>query len=236
HRVAPRPYRDYLEWLSRQSTVESAKFWHTQLAGFRKPTALISERPVDTGGERYPEQIITLSAAATTALQTAARRLQVTLNTLVQGVWSLLLSRQSGETDVVAGAAFSGRPTDLAGTESIVGPFTNNLPVRVDVNENETGAEFFRKLHNRVLELNAFQFTPLMEIQRCSEAPWRYRLFDSLIVFQNYLVDDSARRLGEKVQIDDFVAPIHTNYPVLLVAEPGERLRLTLIYDRKRFG
>ena len=230
---APRPYRDYLEWLGRQSTVLSAKFWQQQLSGFRKPTALISEPAVDAEGERYQEKMIQLSPEATSALQTAARRLQVTLNTLVQGVWSLLLSRQSGETDVVAGAAFSGRPTDLPGAESIVGPFTNNLPVRVDVNENETGGEFFRKLHSRVLELNAFQFTPLMEIQRSSEVPWRYRLFDSLIVFQNYLVDDSARRLGGKVQIEDFVAPIHTNYPVLLVAEPGERLRLTLIYDRK---
>ena len=148
---APRPYRDYLEWLGRQSTVESAEFWQQQLAGFRKPTALISEPAVDTGGERNQEQVIQLSVEATNALQTAARRLQVTLNTLVQGVWSLLLSRQSGETDVVAGAAFSGRPTDLAGAESIVGPFTNNLPVRVDVNENETGGEFFRKLHSRVL-------------------------------------------------------------------------------------
>ena len=230
---APRPYRDYLEWLSRQSTAESTKFWQQQLAGFRKPTTLVSEPAVDTGGERYQEQAIRLSSEATNALQTAARRLQVTLNTLVQGVWSLLLSRQSGETDVVAGAAFSGRPTDLAGAESIVGPFTNNLPVRVAVNENETGGEFFRKLHSRLLELNAFQFTPLMEIQRSSEVPWRYRLFDSLIVFQNYQVDDSARRLGEKIQIEDFVGPIHTNYPVLLLAEPGKRLRLTLIYDRK---
>jgi acyl carrier protein len=230
---APRPYRDYLEWLARQSTLESANFWQQQLAGFRKPTALVSEPAVDTRGERYQEQTIQLSPEATSALQTAARRLQVTLNTLVQGVWSLLLNRQSGETDVVAGAAFSGRPTDLAGVESIVGPFTNNLPVRVNVNENETGGEFFRKLHSRLLELNAFQFTPLMEIQRNSEVPWRYRLFDSLIVFQNYLVDDSARRLGEKVEIQDFVGPIHTNYPVLLLAEPAERLRLTLIYDRK---
>jgi amino acid adenylation domain-containing protein/non-ribosomal peptide synthase protein (TIGR01720 family) len=230
---ASRPYRDYLEWLGKRSSVESAKFWQQQLAGFRKPTALISEPAVDTGGERYQENAIQLSMEATSALQTAARRLQVTLNTLVQGVWSLLLSRQSGETDVVAGAAFSGRPTDLPGAESIVGPFTNNLPVRTTVNENETAGDFFRKLHSRLLKLNAFQFTPLMEIQRSSEVPWRYRLFDSLIVFQNYLVDDSARRLGEKVQIDDFVAPIHTNYPVLLVAEPGERLRLTLIYDRK---
>ena len=230
---APRPYRDYLEWLGKQSAVESAEFWRKQLAGFRKPTALISDPAVDIGGARKQEQVMQLSAEATNALQTAARRLQVTLNTLVQGVWSLLLSRQSGETDVLAGAAFSGRPTDLAGAESIVGPFTNNLPVRIDVNENESGGEFFRKLHSRILSLNAFQFTPLMEIQRSSEVPWRYRLFESLIVFQNYLVDDAARRLSEEIQIEDFVAPIHTNYPVLLLAEPGERLRLTLIYDRK---
>jgi amino acid adenylation domain-containing protein/non-ribosomal peptide synthase protein (TIGR01720 family) len=230
---APRPYRDYLEWLGKHSTVESAKFWQEQLAGFRRPTVLSSEPAADSGGERYREQLIQLSVEATNALQTAARRLQVTLNTLVQGVWSLLLSRQSGDSDVVVGAAFSGRPTDLAGVESIVGPFTNNLPVRARVDENETGGEFFRKLHSRLLELNTFQFTPLMEIQRSSEVPWRYRLFDSLIVFQNYLVDDAARRLSEKVQIEDFVAPIHTNYPVLLVAEPGARLRLTLIYDRK---
>jgi amino acid adenylation domain-containing protein/non-ribosomal peptide synthase protein (TIGR01720 family) len=230
---APRPYRDYLEWLGKQTAAESAEFWQKQLAGFRKPTLLVSGPANDIGGERYQEQGIQLSAEATNALQTSARRLQVTFNTLVQGVWSLLLSRQSGESDVVVGAAFSGRPTDLAGAESIVGPFTNNLPVRVDVDENETGSEFFRKLHSRVLGLNAFQFTPLMEIQRSSEVPWRYRLFDSLIVFQNYLVDDSARRLSEKVQTEDFVAPIHTNYPVLLLAEPGERLRLTLIYDRK---
>jgi acyl carrier protein len=63
--------------------------------------------------------------------------------------------------------------------------------------------------------------------------PWRYRLFDSLIVFQNYLVDDSARGFGDQVTIADFAGPVHTNYPVLLLAEPGSRLRLTLVYDRK---
>ena len=73
----------------------------------------------------------------------------------------------------------------------------------------------------------------LMEIQRASGVPWRYRLFDSLIVFQNYLVDDSARRLGGAVEIADFAGPVHSNYPVLLLAEPGSGLRLTLVYDRK---
>ena len=229
-----RPYRDYLEWLGQHESADAAKFWQEQLAGFRKPTVLPGDLPGrDSGEERYQQHVVQLSNDATAALQSAARRLQVTLNTLVQGAWSLLLSRQSGDTDVIFGAAFTGRPTDLPDVESIVGPFTNNLPVRVAVDAEETAGEFFRKVHERLLQLSAYQFTPLMEIQRGSEVPWRYRLFDSLVVFQNYLVDDSARRLGGAVEIADFAGPVHSNYPVLLLAEPGAGLRLSLVYDRK---
>jgi amino acid adenylation domain-containing protein/non-ribosomal peptide synthase protein (TIGR01720 family) len=231
---AARPYRDYLEWLGQQLSEEGARFWKEQLAGLRQPTTLVSETPVRGGeGGRFPRLTIELSNEATATLQTAARRLQVTLNTLVQGAWSLVLARQSGDSEVVFGSAFSGRPADLAGVEAIVGPFTNNLPVRVAVRGEESAEEFFKKVHEKLSQLDAFQFTPLMEIQRSSEVPWRYRLFDSLIVFQNYAVDEQALRLGREVEIADFSGPIHTNYPVLLLAEPGAELRLTLVYDRK---
>jgi amino acid adenylation domain-containing protein/non-ribosomal peptide synthase protein (TIGR01720 family) len=229
-----RPYRDYLEWLSNQSAGEAQKFWKQNLAEFREPTVVPSEPPESDGpGERYVELPLTLSAETTNSLQSAARLLQVTLNTLVQSAWALLVSQQSGSTDVVFGAAFNGRPTDLHGVESIVGPFVNNLPVRISMDARATGAEFVRSVHARLLELSPYQFTPLMEIQNASEVPWRHRLFESLIVFQNYLVDESARRLGEKIGIEEFVGPIHTNYPVMLLAEPGTQLRLTLIYDRQ---
>jgi hypothetical protein len=151
----------------------------------------------------------------------------------VQGAWALLLRRQSGNADVVFGAAFAGRPTDLRSAESIAGPFVNNLPVRVAEDGSATLGDFFRRLHARFLEINPYQFTPLTEIQDVSEVPWRYRLFDSLVVFQNYQVDESARSFGGKIGIADFDRPIHTNYPVLLLAEPGTTLRLTLIYDQQ---
>ncbi len=230
-----RPYRDYLEWLSEQSSGDAQEFWRKSLAGFHEPTPLPGEAPdADSSGERYLEHAVQLSDATTDGLQFAARRLQLTLNTLVQGAWALLLNRQSGAADVVFGAAFAGRPADLHGVESIVGPFVNNLPVRVTVDGDATAGEFFRQLHAHLLELSPFQFTPLMDIQQCSEVPWRHRLFDSLIVFQNYLVDESARNLGGKIEISEFAGPVHTNYPVMLLVEPGAALRLTLIYDRQR--
>jgi non-ribosomal peptide synthetase component F len=79
------------------------------------------------------KQRISLSATATVALQSLARQHQLTLNAVVQGAWALLLSRYSGEEDVVFGVATSGRPAELAGVESMVGLFLNALPLRVQV-------------------------------------------------------------------------------------------------------
>ena len=230
-----RPYRDYLEWLGRQSSEQAQAFWRETLAGFREPLSLPSEAPENAeSGTQYLEHEVKLSPATIDALQSTARRMQLTLSTLLQGTWAMLLNRQTGNSDVLFGAAFSGRPADLDGVESIVGPFVNNLPLRIRVDPNMRVGEFLRQMHSHLLGLNPFQYLSLVEIQKVSEVPWRHRLFDSVVVVQNYVVDDAARRFGEQVAIEDFAGPIHTNYPVMLLAVPGSELSLTLIYDRER--
>jgi amino acid adenylation domain-containing protein/non-ribosomal peptide synthase protein (TIGR01720 family) len=234
--LAPvRPYRDYVAWLQRQSSVNALEFWRSNLAGFREPTLIPSEASDWNGaGERYGKVMAEVPAAVTAGLQETARSLRVTLSTLVQGAWAMLLQRQSGSNDVVFGAAFSGRPADLSGAASITGPFVNNLPVRVAVDPSATLQEFFKSVHARTWELGVYQFTPVVEIQAVTEVPWRTRLFDSLVVFQNYLVDDTARRFGDRIEIREFAGPVHTNFPVLLLADPGKELRLSLIFDRQQ--
>jgi amino acid adenylation domain-containing protein/non-ribosomal peptide synthase protein (TIGR01720 family) len=227
-----RSYRDYLDWLEKQNPSEAEVFWRNSLRGFHEPTPL---RAVEDGDgsprNSYGEFQIQLSSESTNRLLSVARERKLTLNSLVQGVWAIVLSQQSGTTDLVFGAAFAGRPTDLPGAESIVGPFANNLPVRAVVDSDATFDSFLQALQTHSLALSQFQFTPLFEIQKLSEVPWQYRLFDSLIVFQNYLVDESAQNLGGGTKIADFAAPIHTNYPVVFLVEPGTQLRMTLIYD-----
>jgi non-ribosomal peptide synthetase component F len=189
---------------------------------------------IESSDERRGEAHIVVSRETTQALQAAARGLRITLNSVLQGAWALLISRLSCRSDVAFGAAFSGRPENLNGAEDIVGPFVNNLPIRVQVDRGSSINGFLRGIHARSIELIPHQFMPLMEIQACSEVPWRHRLFESAVVFQNYSVDESARQFGSALRIDDFVAPIHTNYPVMLLAEPGDTLRLTLIYDPRK--
>ena len=237
HLEPVRPYRDYVEWIEKQSSEEAQTFWQTNLKGFRKPTTMPSEVPdVYTGGDRYAEHAVPLSVETAEALQSMARRLQLTLSTIIQAGWAIVLSRQSGASDVVFGTAFAGRPVDLRGADAIVGPFVNNLPVRIEISEDESLETFIRSLHRRLLELNPFQYTPLLNIQDSSEIPWQFRPFESLVVVQNYLVDAEARRFGGQIEIEEFRAPIHTNYPVLVLAEPAPALKLTLIYDRQRIA
>jgi hypothetical protein len=105
------------------------------------------------------------------------------------------------------------------------------LPLRIAVHAQNTASLFFQQVHSLLLKLSFHQFTSLSEIQPCTKVPERQRLFDSLVVFQNYQIEDAAKSFGGQVQILDFVGPIHTNYPLLLLVEPQAGLQLTLVYD-----
>ena len=137
-----------------------------------------------------------LDAPTTAALQSLARAQRVTLNTVVQGAWAILLSHLSGRDDVVFGAAFSGRPAELPGVETLVGPCVNNLPVRVRLDAERRVADWLAELHERNLEIAQHQYASLSDIQEWAGVPWRLRLFDSLVVFQNYLVDEAVLHVG----------------------------------------
>jgi len=231
------PYRDYLTWLRQQDPEASANFWRSMLHDFSIPTALPEERSGKPKlAKSFSRHKILLVRETVDALQRAARDHRVTLNSLMQVAWAILLAQKHSPADVVYGTAFSGRPTNLDDVEFIVGPFVNTLPVRVTVDGQETVQNLVKKVHSSLLEISAHQFSSLAEIQQHSKVPPRLRLFESLVVFQNYQVDSDARSFGRQVPITDFVGPIHTNFPLLLLVEPGDEFKMTLIYDAALFS
>ena len=132
------------------SRTEAQAFWREYLAGFKTPTAFPTETPETNSqhagaGESYLEHAVDLSAESHKCAQ--CRRAQPASDSrhVLLAAWSLELSRQSGAGDIIFGAAFSGRPADLRGVESIVGPFVNNLPMRVAVHGEVNSANFLRE-------------------------------------------------------------------------------------------
>jgi amino acid adenylation domain-containing protein/non-ribosomal peptide synthase protein (TIGR01720 family) len=226
------PYANYLAWLMRRPLRESDDFWKKSFADFAAPTALprIQSRAGRTD-KSFQQIRVVLRSETWDALLDVSRRCRLTSSALIQAAWALLLAQKNRSADVVYGAAFAGRPTDLENAEWIVGPFVNTLPVRVRLEGGRGLLQYLQEVHQLLLSMNEHQFHSIADIQRFSNIPRGRRLFDSLVVFQNYEIDSEAQTFGGRVPITDFVGPIHTNYPLLLLAEPQSGLRLTLIYD-----
>ncbi|HZM75259.1 MAG TPA: amino acid adenylation domain-containing protein [Candidatus Limnocylindrales bacterium] len=226
----------YLGWLAERDLAQAEQFWRHALAGFEEPTPLPYDRaparPGETASARWlPWQ---LDEEQSARLDAFARRHGLTHNAIVQGAWALLLSRYSGSADVCFGATVSGRPADLPGADGIIGIFINTLPVRVSVESGRDTVEWLRQLQSAQAEARRFDFVSLAQLHGWSDLPAGVSPFDSLLVFENYPINDEAAA-EHGLRVRDLNAIESTNYPLTLVASPGSRLRLELGYDPDLF-
>jgi surfactin family lipopeptide synthetase C len=233
-----RPYRDYIVWLRRQSLADAAAYWRRALKGFTAPTPLVVDNPIEPAsdhGAKTHELETRVSAALTSALQALARQQHLTLSTIVQGAWALLLSRYSGEADVLFGATVAGRPVDLPEAETMIGLFINTLPVRVNVCENLSVIDWLTALQTQLVELRQYEYSPLVQIQSWSDVPRGQPMFESLLVFENYPVAAALPQQEGSLQLRNVQSVEQTNYPLNLVAGADQELLLRLLYDEQRF-
>ncbi|MFM2060613.1 MAG: hypothetical protein RLZZ507_283 [Cyanobacteriota bacterium] len=229
-----RPYQDYIAWLQQQNLAKAEEFWRKHLKGFTAPTQL----KVNTFANSITgcgEKSIKLSSATTTALQSFARQQKLTLNTLIQGTWAILLSRYSGEKDIVFGSTSAGRPPKLIGSESMVGLFINTLPVRVQISGNELLIPWLQKLQAQQIEAQQYEYSPLVQVQGWSEVPRDLPLFETILVFENYPVDAALKAKATEMQIHDIRSAESTNYSLTLSVGTSTELKLEILYDRSRF-
>ncbi|HEY2699563.1 MAG TPA: amino acid adenylation domain-containing protein [Pseudonocardiaceae bacterium] len=227
-----RPYRDYVQWLGEQNESAAEDYWRTALAGLESPTPLPYDRP-PAGPHRSSastECRLELSTEVTAGLNAAARRAHVTINTLVQGAWAILLSRYSGERDVCLGATAAGRPAELAGADDMIGLFINTLPVRVDVDPHQQLPGWLQRLQEDQARAREFEHVPLQRVRQWSQLPQGTSVFDSVIVFENYPLERRTAGPGEP-EVIAIGADGATNYPLNLVVYPGDELSVLFRYD-----
>ncbi|GAA4960292.1 non-ribosomal peptide synthase/polyketide synthase [Actinoplanes utahensis] len=237
YRPAPRrPFRDYLAWLAAQDEDEAHRYWRTVLADVTAATPLPYDRqPVEAHRAESAETVRTgLGAAGTAMVQRAAQQHGLTVNTLVQGAWALLLSRYSGERDVVFGTTVSGRPADLPGVESMIGMFINTVPTRVAVDERRPVAVWLRELQAAQSESRRYDWVSLAQLRACTGLPSGTNLFDSVVVFENYPYDADAVASGE-LALRDVRSTDTTSFPLALSAHLAGGLELELAYDPQLF-
>ncbi|GAA1085232.1 non-ribosomal peptide synthetase [Nocardiopsis metallicus] len=224
---APRPYRDYLVWLSRQDHQRSVDAWRSALEGVEEGT-LVSA--ADTGDTTIMPRTVdgVLAPDLVSRLTELARGTGVTPNTLFLAAWGLVLRSHTGGDDIVFGSTVAGRPPEIDGVDSIVGVFFNTVPVRVRVRPAETVRQLLVRLQGEQADLLAHHHVSLADIQG---AVGGQRLFDSLYVQRNIPRDDERyQSVRERTGLESVTGNDATHYPLTLVAQPGEELRLSLAY------
>ncbi len=232
----PRAYRDYILWLRGHDFSEAQRFWTDELEGFREPTSLWPDSPPGKPASDYAEHRFELAPSATEELLRFGRLARLTPNTIVQGMWALLLSRVSGCSDVVFGATVSGRPAALEGVESMVGLFINTLPVRVRLSADSGVVSWLQALQLRQARARDYGYSSLAQIRRWSEVKGGRPLFETIVVFENNPgFGGAAERYGE-IEVHHAGAVIRNSLPLTLRCVPARPFSFQILYDCRRFS
>lgn len=234
---SPRPYLDYVRWLRQQNVHEAEAFWRDELRGFTTPTPLHFGRPATLARDRsltHQSHAIRLSASLTRQLQVFAREHGLTVSTIIQGVWAILLSRYSGDDEVLFGVTLSGRPHELSGADAMVGLFINTLPRRIRVDGTSLVISWLKELQARNAALLKFEHSSLAQVSAWSALPGGTRLFESYVVFENYPIDEMLRQTCGGVRLSSAELAHESSYPLQLVVFPDQELLLKILYDPRQ--
>ncbi len=227
----------HVEWLRSREPADEESFWRRYLRGFSTPTPLPFGRPADAprgGGGPRGERETTLSEPDTSALRTLAERTGVSLGTVVQGAWALVLSRASSCPEVVFGAARAGRKSSIPDADRIVGTFVNTLPQRVVVPPDAPLADWLRELGARLRETAVREHTPLVDILRWADVRSGTPLFETLVVYDHASLDRTMTGLGQHHARRRFRLHERTSYPLTLYAYGEPSLLLRIAHDEAR--
>lgn len=229
--AAPPP-TEYHRWLSAADSEASLRAWRDELAGVDEGTKL-APSGADTGVERPDRVSVQLGHRFSQRLRAFARERGITVTTVLQTAWGVLLGRLTGRQDVVFGCPVSGRPAEVAGVESMIGQLGNTIPVRVRCRPWETTAELLADVHARSVALAEHHHVGLPDIQRAAGVG---DLFDTLLVMENFPLSSRNRAvLAPGLELTGVDIVDATHYPLTVIVIPDDDITIGLGYQPRVF-
>ncbi|WP_424921611.1 amino acid adenylation domain-containing protein [Streptomyces sp. wa1] len=230
------PFRDYVRWQGEQDQSAVETYWRGVLGDFTVPTRLPYDRPAAPDYRpRATEWVeVDIAPELSARLGEMAKRTKLTMSTLLQGAWALLLSRYGGGQDVCFGGTVSGRTPDLAGIDSIIGMLVNTLPVLTRVDSGHNLVSWLAGLQEEQAGARDFEAVSLTQAQSWSGLSAGDSLFDSIIVFENYPFDERAFT-AHGLELSHFDTEVGAGAALGVVVLPGDRLTMRLHHDPELF-
>ncbi|HVU95543.1 MAG TPA: amino acid adenylation domain-containing protein, partial [Puia sp.] len=225
-------YLQFIRWLDEHRPEAGLEYWKQYLSGYDTKT-LFPSLPQHDGAQPYQQGFITFNCSAeeTIGLEKLAADTQVTLNTLIQTAWGLIVSFYSQSNDIVFGSVVAGRPAAVSGIESMVGLFINTVPVRFRFEDQQSIRTIMQQAQQHMLDGENFHQCSLARIQQRSNAG--QDLVNHTLEFANYPGVEEAVMGG--LQLTKLTTREHTNYPLGLTVQPGQRLAVRFQFNKNYY-
>lgn len=231
--IKRRPYKDYIAWLMCQDLLKAHEYWKTKLSG-AIPALLSDKSSIDN--IEYNEYSMYLNENESLQLNNFAKSFQVTPNSVIQGLWSILLSKYLKQEDLIFGVTVSGRNIDLDNVDKMIGILINTLPVRIQINPYESINAFFKRLQVEMIEMQNYGYLSLSTVQALSK---ERVLFDSIYVFENYPFSEdllNSNNQNEKLSIKPISIVEKTEYNLSFAVIPKKEIELKIHYKKHCFS
>jgi amino acid adenylation domain-containing protein len=236
------PYKNYIQWLEKFDRDKSKKYWQNYVAGYEEMASVPKiKAPATKAGFISEQASLVFGKEKTGILNRVVRENGITMNTVFQTVWPILLGKYTGKNDVIFGSIVSGRPPGIKGFERMVGLFTNMIPVRIGFDGETTVRQLFRQVRQDAVNSEPHHYYPLVEIQ--AESSLKQNLFDHFIAFGNVPVSKELQQLQKTVgpdkemekelvsQLARFEGFEQTSYDLTIYVMSKELSQITLAYN-----
>ncbi|MHA4842636.1 amino acid adenylation domain-containing protein [Flavitalea antarctica] len=225
-------YEEYIRYIERTDKQAQEAYWQHYMHGVQNSTQLpfINQKHERNRAEgAFQSLSLRLDTNLTSKAERYVQKFRLTLNTLMQGVWSYLLSRYTGNPTVVYGVVVSGRPDDLHDIHNRVGLYINTLPTRIRITDQQTIAEWLQEIQSEQVSSRQYEHTSLQDIQRIIGIPGDF--FDSLLVFENYPVSKLLTNSQWTLEVGNISIKDQTNYPLNLIISTAEEIDIRFLYN-----
>ncbi|WP_395321360.1 condensation domain-containing protein [Variovorax sp. UC74_104] len=236
---ALQPYADFVGAVrgGRNAGSEEQAYWRDRHADIDRVPTLLAGVPLQrwARGGSHSHRVV-LDTGTTRALRALAQAEQVTLNTVLQAAWALLLMQRTGRPGVCFGVTMSGRSFEMRGIDDVVGLCVNSLPLMLRPDAAMGVGAWLRQIVSANLALRQREHAPLPVVQGWLGTPGQ-SLYDTLVIFENYPVDAAiSGGTGPDIGIRASTSSGTLGVPLVLIVEPnGEEMWLLLEYARDVF-
>ncbi|MFC2146434.1 amino acid adenylation domain-containing protein, partial [Acidobacteriota bacterium] len=224
------PYIEYINWLENRDNDEGLCYWEKYLEDYEEPAGLPKLDPmVKEGGYKHEEYHITIEEELMRGLGKMAGKGQVTINTIVQTLWGVLLQKYNNRDDVVYGTIVSGRPAEIAGVARMVGLFINMIPLRIKSTGEKEFSQLLKDVQENSIASRKYEYLAAVEIQ--ARSTLKGDLIDHLLVFENYPVLDTDTEPDQGYIEKGIEYYEQTHYDFNIIVIPWEHLIVNFSYN-----